>query len=65
MDLHQLCVNEHLICYSASFLLLAEYLVHLLHDITRAIFNHYLMYFWFSVESLFHPILYIFVHNQL
>jgi hypothetical protein len=37
----------------------------LLHGITCAIFHHYSKYFWFSVESLFHPILYIFIHNLL
>jgi hypothetical protein len=62
-DLPQLCGSLHLICGSVSFLLPAEYMVHLLHYITCAKFHHQIMHFLFLVESLFHPILYIFAHN--
>jgi hypothetical protein len=57
-DLPRLCGSMHLVYGSISFMILAEYLFHLLHGITCcAKFHHQIMYFLFLGESLFHPIL--------
>jgi hypothetical protein len=46
-DIDQPCSSLYLGCDSVSFLLLAGYLVHLLHCITCAKFHHQIRYFLF------------------